>query len=222
MNPNYIEFKFPQVCAEPFVLAAPAAWRLRSWPVRRSPAPPSNTPPRSPPHTQIRPYPWSKIFRPRAPPEAIDLMSRMLHYVPHSRITALDACSHSFFDELRQPGCVLPNGAPLPPLLESELRSAALDGAGAHAGAHIVAAPPSPRLRTLAALQGGLGALRTNNAEARAVSTSGVAAATARLHVAAAAACSRASAGAPRLLLCALQTLVDAMAARAASWRFYL
>ncbi len=52
---------------------------------------------------QIRPYPWSKIFRPRAPPEAIDLISKMLQYVPTARLTAIEACAHEFFDELRDP-----------------------------------------------------------------------------------------------------------------------
>jgi hypothetical protein len=33
-----------------------------------------------------------------------------------SRYGALEACAHPFFDELRQPGTVLPNGRPLPPL----------------------------------------------------------------------------------------------------------
>jgi len=52
---------------------------------------------------QIRPYPWAKIFRPRAPPEAIDLISKLLQYVPTARLTALEACTHEFFDELRDP-----------------------------------------------------------------------------------------------------------------------
>ncbi|KAJ1630570.1 hypothetical protein T492DRAFT_871427, partial [Pavlovales sp. CCMP2436] len=42
MNPNYTEYKFPQVKA----------------------------------------YPWAKVFRPRTPPEAIDLVSRLLRYSP--------------------------------------------------------------------------------------------------------------------------------------------
>lgn len=57
-----------------------------------------------------------KVFRPRTPSEAIDLVSRLLEYTPTSRLSPLQACAHAFFDELRQPGCRLPNGRELPPL----------------------------------------------------------------------------------------------------------
>jgi serine/threonine protein kinase len=76
MNPNYQEFKFPQ----------------------------------------IRAHPWNKVFRPRTPPEAIHLASKLLEYTPSSRITPLEACAHAFFDELREPNNKLPNGRELPPL----------------------------------------------------------------------------------------------------------
>ncbi|XP_008468428.1 glycogen synthase kinase-3 beta-like [Diaphorina citri] len=76
MNPNYTEFKFPQ----------------------------------------IKSHPWSKVFRVRTPPDAIDLISRLLEYTPSSRISPLQACAHDFFDELRNPATTLPNGNPLPPL----------------------------------------------------------------------------------------------------------
>lgn len=76
MNPNYQEFKFPQ----------------------------------------IRAHPWNKVFRPRTPPEAIHLASKLLEYTPASRITPLEACAHAFFDELREPNNKLPNGRDLPPL----------------------------------------------------------------------------------------------------------
>ncbi len=74
MNPNYQEFKFPQ----------------------------------------IRAHPWSKVFRPRTPPEAIHLISKLLEYNPSARLTALEACAHAFFDELREPANKLPNGRDLP------------------------------------------------------------------------------------------------------------
>ena len=76
MNPNYQEFKFPQ----------------------------------------IRAHPWNKVFRPRTPPEAIHLASKLLEYTPTSRITPLEACAHAFFDELREPNNKLPNGRELPEL----------------------------------------------------------------------------------------------------------
>ncbi|XP_078208196.1 glycogen synthase kinase-3 beta isoform X9 [Callithrix jacchus] len=76
MNPNYTEFKFPQIKA----------------------------------------HPWTKVFRPRTPPEAIALCSRLLEYTPTARLTPLEACAHSFFDELRDPNVKLPNGRDTPAL----------------------------------------------------------------------------------------------------------
>lgn len=65
---------------------------------------------------QIKAHPWQKVFRARTPPEAIDLVSRLLEYTPSARTTPLQACAHAFFDELREPGTRLPNGRELPPL----------------------------------------------------------------------------------------------------------
>ncbi|KAF3948379.1 hypothetical protein CMV_025617 [Castanea mollissima] len=76
MNPNYTDFRFPQIKA----------------------------------------HPWHKVFHKRMPPEAIDLASRLLQYSPSLRCTALEACAHPFFDELREPNARLPNSRPLPPL----------------------------------------------------------------------------------------------------------
>ncbi|KVI09168.1 Protein kinase, ATP binding site-containing protein, partial [Cynara cardunculus var. scolymus] len=90
MNPNYTEFKFPQIKA----------------------------------------HPWHKIFHKRTPPEAVDLVSRLLQYSPNLRCNALEACIHPFFDELRDPNTRLPNGRPLPPLFNfkpQELKGASLE-----------------------------------------------------------------------------------------------
>lgn len=57
-----------------------------------------------------------QVFRARTPPEAIELVSRLLEYTPSSRISPLEACAQSFFDELRDPNTRLPNGRSLPPL----------------------------------------------------------------------------------------------------------
>ncbi|KAL0266732.1 UNVERIFIED_CONTAM: hypothetical protein PYX00_009198 [Menopon gallinae] len=76
MNPNYTEFKFPQ----------------------------------------IKSHPWEKVFRARTPPEAIELVSLLLEYTPSLRLNPLQACAHSFFDELRETQTRLPNGRELPPL----------------------------------------------------------------------------------------------------------
>ncbi|GKV13067.1 hypothetical protein SLEP1_g24139 [Rubroshorea leprosula] len=76
MNPNYTEFKFPQIKA----------------------------------------HPWHKTFHKRMPPEAVDLVSRLLQYSPNLRCTALEACAHPFFDDLRNPNACLSSGRALPPL----------------------------------------------------------------------------------------------------------
>lgn len=78
MNPNYSEFKFPN----------------------------------------IRQHPWSKVFRSKTPPEAIDLISRLLVYNPARRLSPIDALQHTFFDELREQSTRLPNGSALPPLFD--------------------------------------------------------------------------------------------------------
>ena len=93
---------------------------------------PAHTPPHTPSsYPQIRAYPWSKIFRkPRATNEAIDLISRMLSYVPSQRVTTLEACAHPFFDELRSPTLRLPGDLPAPVLFnwsESELAGASVE-----------------------------------------------------------------------------------------------
>lgn len=89
MNPNYSDFRFPQIKATP----------------------------------------WHKVFHKRMPPEAIDLTSRLLQYSPSLRCTALEACAHPFFDELREPNARLPNGRSLPPLFnyKQELSGASSD-----------------------------------------------------------------------------------------------
>uniref|UniRef100_A0A8C6PK35 Glycogen synthase kinase 3 alpha a n=1 Tax=Nothobranchius furzeri TaxID=105023 RepID=A0A8C6PK35_NOTFU len=56
------------------------------------------------------------VFKPRTPPEAIALCSRLLEYTPVSRLSPLEACAHAFFDELRQPNTRLPSGRDLPML----------------------------------------------------------------------------------------------------------
>jgi len=90
MNPNYTEFKFPQIKA----------------------------------------HPWSKVFHKRMPSDAVDLVSRLLQYSPHLRCTAIQACAHPFFDELRDPSMRIPSGRPVPPLFDfhpEELKGATPD-----------------------------------------------------------------------------------------------
>ena len=132
---------------------------------------------------QIRPYPWTKIFRPRdTTPEAIDLISSMLQYVPTMRVTALEACAHPFFDELRQPDVRLPDDVPLPALFnwsESEL-------SGASPELRLVLVPPHARCPEWTSVKAmdanppfgsagsGTGAPRRDSTAAAASSSSGV------------------------------------------------
>ncbi|KAI8141831.1 kinase-like domain-containing protein [Fennellomyces sp. T-0311] len=67
---------------------------------------------------QIKPHPFSKVFRSRVQPEAIDLISRVLQYDPQARLTASEALIHPFFDELRNPDTKLSTGRELPPLFD--------------------------------------------------------------------------------------------------------
>jgi len=57
---------------------------------------------------QIKPHPFSKVFR-KAPPEAIDLIAALLEYTPTQRLSAIEAMTHEFFDEIRDPNCRLPD-----------------------------------------------------------------------------------------------------------------
>ncbi|CAG8480791.1 5061_t:CDS:2 [Paraglomus occultum] len=67
---------------------------------------------------QIKPHPFSKVFRTRTPSDAIDLISKLLEYTPSQRTTAIEAMCHPFFDELRNPETRMPNGKELPKLFD--------------------------------------------------------------------------------------------------------
>eukprot|EP00163_Fabomonas_tropica_P031019 TRINITY_DN722_c0_g1_i1.p1 TRINITY_DN722_c0_g1~~TRINITY_DN722_c0_g1_i1.p1 ORF type:complete len:482 (-),score=72.68 TRINITY_DN722_c0_g1_i1:464-1909(-) len=76
---------------------------------------------------QIKAHPWSKVFKGRAPQEAIDLLTSFLTFSPTKRLHPLKACTHPFFDEIHEAGKTLENGKPLPPLYHftaEELKSA--------------------------------------------------------------------------------------------------
>jgi glycogen synthase kinase 3 beta len=74
MNPNYTEFKFPQ----------------------------------------IKPHPWTKIFRSKTSPEAVDYISKLLVYDPKLRPSGLTAAMHNYFDEIRQQDTVIRKDKALP------------------------------------------------------------------------------------------------------------
>ncbi|KAJ3436562.1 glycogen synthase kinase-3 alpha [Anaeramoeba flamelloides] len=75
---------------------------------------------------KINTKPWTEILPYQTPKEATDLLSKLLRYDPKSRINALDACAHPFFNELRNPNTRLPNQRNLPELFDfdpEELKS---------------------------------------------------------------------------------------------------
>jgi len=76
---------------------------------------------------QIKAHPWSKVFRSRVPPEAVDLVSKLLVYVPDDRLKPMEALMHPFFDDLRSADFRLPDGRPLPAkmfdMTEEELKA---------------------------------------------------------------------------------------------------
>lgn len=79
MNPNYSEFKFPQIKA----------------------------------------HPWNKVFRSKTPPDAIDMISKILVYNPEKRPRPLEILLHPFFDELRDKNTRLEKtNNPLPDLFD--------------------------------------------------------------------------------------------------------
>jgi len=64
----------------------------------------------------IKVSPWSKVMRARTPPDALDLLHKVLRYNPAERPTAFEALLHPFFDELRSAEVTVP-GVGRPPLL---------------------------------------------------------------------------------------------------------
>ncbi|XP_055703578.1 glycogen synthase kinase-3 beta-like isoform X2 [Phlebotomus papatasi] len=114
MNPNYTEFKFPQIKSHPWqkdenseinthCLNDLTSFQLLLEQMQLN-APASI-------EQQCK-----RVFRARTPPEAIGLVSRLLEYTPSARITPLQACAHPFFNDLRECSQRLPNGNELPPL----------------------------------------------------------------------------------------------------------
>ncbi|KAG8699126.1 regulator of ime2 [Ceratobasidium sp. 394] len=65
---------------------------------------------------QIKPHPFSKVFRPRTSTESLDLVARLLEYTPTARLSAIEAMCHPLFNELRAEGTTMPNSKDLPKL----------------------------------------------------------------------------------------------------------
>lgn len=55
----------------------------------------------------IRATPWTSVFKPSTPPQALDLVSKYLQYIPKDRYLAIESCTHPFFDELRDPSTTI-------------------------------------------------------------------------------------------------------------------
>ena len=49
----------------------------------------------------VKAQPWTTVFKVGVPTEIIDLISKLLVYVPSDRLTALESLAHPFFDPLR-------------------------------------------------------------------------------------------------------------------------
>ena len=87
MNPNYMEHKFPQIKPHPFnKVCNPHKLLLLRLPLSYK----------------------QKVFR-KASNEAIDLISALLEYTPTQRLSAVEAMTRPFFDELRDPETRLPD-----------------------------------------------------------------------------------------------------------------
>ena len=80
---------------------------------------------------QIKPHPFSKVFKARTCPEAVDLVAQLLQYSPGVRLTARQALGHAFFNELRHSEARFLDNKPLPTSLfaftREELKGATLD-----------------------------------------------------------------------------------------------
>lgn len=63
---------------------------------------------------QIRAHPLGSVFKPSTSPEAVDVLEKMLRYVPDRRLKAIEICGHTFFDELRSSDTRLPDGSSVP------------------------------------------------------------------------------------------------------------
>lgn len=66
---------------------------------------------------KLSPHPWENVFHEKnLSLEAIDLLDRILDYLPSKRIKAMEVLGHPFFVELRKIGIKLPNTKNIPSL----------------------------------------------------------------------------------------------------------
>lgn len=62
----------------------------------------------------VKPFPLSKVFKSRGQADVVDLLSKILVYIPSKRLSAIEICAHPFFNPLREEGATQLNGEPLP------------------------------------------------------------------------------------------------------------
>jgi len=67
---------------------------------------------------QIKPHPFSKVFRPRTSADSLDLVARLLEYTPTARLSAIEAMCHPLFNELRLETTSMPSGREMPRLFD--------------------------------------------------------------------------------------------------------
>lgn len=65
---------------------------------------------------QIKPHPFSKVFKSKTPTEAIEFVTSLLQYSPEKRLSAIECLIDPYFDELRDTSLKMPNGRELPKL----------------------------------------------------------------------------------------------------------
>ena len=57
---------------------------------------------------------WHTFFKSSVPSDAADLVDKLVVYRPNNRLIPFDICSHKFFDDIKNPSSVKPNGTPIP------------------------------------------------------------------------------------------------------------
>jgi glycogen synthase kinase 3 beta len=64
----------------------------------------------------VTPKKFTDLLPEYATGDAIDLLTKLIEYVPQQRVSMGNALNHPFFADLHSSKCTLPNGSALPPL----------------------------------------------------------------------------------------------------------
>jgi glycogen synthase kinase 3 beta len=126
MNPNYTEFKFPQIKAHPWTKVfnkkmPPDAIDLVGAGRGRAEGRGGRGRRRRRGVGRVDASCFvgagGRLIR-APPPTPAPQVSKLLQYAPQKRFSAYQAMTHTFFDELRDPATRLPNGKALPALFD--------------------------------------------------------------------------------------------------------